>query len=145
MKKLIIILVILLVLLAGGGAAAWFFLLRKKEEPKEPPPPKPVPAAYVTMEPLQVPIQMSEPPYPLLHMVLALEVPDAGEAGAVFTVIPRVRDAFLRELLASPVGRDGIITDKDITSMMTRLQKQADKVLGPGHVRRVLVRQILRG
>ncbi len=145
MKKLIVILVILLVLLAGGGAAAWFFLLRKTEPVEAPPPPKPAPASYVVIEGMSVPLRTAEKPWSTLWMNLALEIPKAEDVGEIQNVMPRVRDAFVRDLQAHPIGQNGTWNEKDIDTMTERLGKQADKVLGPGKVSRVLIRNALKG
>lgn len=145
MKKLIVILVILLVLLAGGGAAAWFFLFRKPESVEPAAPPKPPPASYVVLEGLSVPLRTAEKPWSTLWLNLALEIPKAEDVGEIQNVMPRVRDAFVRDLQAHPIGRNGTWTEVDIDTMTARLGNQADKVLGPGKVTRVLIRNALKG
>lgn len=145
MKKLIVILVILLVLLAGGGAAAWFFLFRKPESTEPAPPPKPAPASYVVLEGMSVPLRTAEKPWSTLWLNLALEIPKAEDVGEIQNVMPRVRDAFVRDLQAHPIGQNGTWTEVDVDVMTARLGKQADKVLGAGKVSRVLIRNALKG
>lgn len=145
MKKLIVILVILLVLLAGGGAAAWFFLLRTPENTEPAPPPKPPPASYVVLEGMSVPLRTAERPWSTLWLNLALEIPKPEDVGEIQNVMPRVRDAFVRDLAAHPIGQNGTWTEVDVDQMTARLGKQADKVLGPGKVSRVLIRNALKG
>lgn len=145
MKKLIVILVILLVLLAGGGAAAWFFLFRKPEAVEPAPPPKPASASYVVLEGMSVPLRTAEKPWSTLWLNLALEIPKAEDVAGIQNVMPRVRDAFVRDLQAHPIGQNGIWNETDLDTMTERLGKQADKVLGPGRVTRVLIRNALKG
>ena len=70
---------------------------------------------------------------------VTLEVPDEESRAAVSHALPRVKDAFIKDLYdyyaIQQQGHDGI----NVEAIKKRLKRTADEALGPGKVRAVLI------
>lgn len=82
----------------------------------------------------------------LVVMSLSLEVPE-GTKESVFRKEPKIRDSFLQVMFdhANIGGFDGSFTDAEMLSQLRRaLQEVAERDLGEGAVRDVLITEIAR-
>lgn len=142
-KKLLIIIVALVVLLGGGGAAAYFFLFASKPEP-EAETKLPAPPVFIPLDPLSVPLPRPDKP-PLYHFVtLTLQTTEANKPKLV-EMMPRLRDAWLRDLNANPVGRRDEPTELDLDLLKTRILQMTEKVMGGPLATDVLIVRTARG
>jgi flagellar FliL protein len=139
-KKLIILLVLLILLLggAGGGAYWWFFLREGANEAlpeKAPPPPPPV---FVEMEALTVPVIRGGAVAKYVLLKVTLEVDGQAARADVMDRMPRLKDAFLRDLHAyfASVPLDSPL---NVRTVKQRLQRVADKYAGRGVVEDILI------
>lgn len=148
-KKLVVILAAVL-LLGGGGAGAWFTVLAPEPpvetaEPQEvePEPRKgPEQPTYVNLDPLFVPYRGANGYQHRIALMLALEVDRATGADAtVKSQIPRIREAYLMALTDRPLPgtSDGSI---EIVYVKNRLRAENLRLLGPGVINDVLIRDI---
>ncbi len=155
-KKLILIIGGVVFLLAAGGGGAAFLLMPKQaaaEAPKhaaepEPPPPAPVAApkgVYVKLEPMSAPLPPGAKGGRRQMMVLfELEVAAKDNLPKVQALVPRIRDTFIVELVANPIGTANGWEQDDIEAVKRRLLAQAERITGPGVLSEVLVVQAVR-
>jgi flagellar basal body-associated protein FliL len=139
--KLIIIGVIVVVLLAGGGGAAYFFRadLFGDTAAQKAPIAKTADALFVDLESITIAVIRNRRIEKHVVLQLSLEVPDEESRSAVSHALPRVKDAFIKDLYdyyaVQPPGREGI----NVEAIKKRLKRTADEVMGPGKVRAVLI------
>ena len=140
MKKLIVLLLVLILLLgAGGGGAYWWFFLRAADEMAEPEaPPPPDPPVFVQLEALTVPVIRGGAVAKYVLLKIALEVEDEGAKAEIEERMPRLMDAFLRDLHAYFAGVP-LDSPLNARTVKRRLQRVADGVTGPGVVEGVLI------
>jgi flagellar FliL protein len=143
-KKLLIIVAAVVLLLAGGGGAAYFFLFGAKKEP-EPEVAKAPPApSFLQLEPLSVPLPRPGKP-PLYHFVtLTLQTTEEGKPKLI-ELMPRLRDAWLRDLTAHPVGRNDGSGELDLELLKSRILKLTEQVMGGPVATEVLIVRTARG
>ncbi|MCR9219585.1 MAG: hypothetical protein NXI21_05100 [Alphaproteobacteria bacterium] len=139
MKKLLIFGLLGLLLLGGGGGAYWWFMLRDAgEEAAEAEPPPQDPPVFLELDSLTIPVIRSGSIVKYVLLKITLEVEDQGARDEVVDRMPRLKDAFLRDLhdyfasipLDSPVN---------VRTVKQRLQRVADRQAGPGVVKDVLI------
>ncbi|MEQ8449983.1 MAG: hypothetical protein RIB97_09895 [Nitratireductor sp.] len=138
MKKLILIVLILLLLAGGGGGAYWWFFMRGADGAAAPEPPPPEPAVFVEMEALTIPVIRGGAVAKYVLLKVSLEVEDEGAREAVVERMPRLKDAFLRDLHAyfASIPLDSPL---NVRTVKTRLKRVADGIVGRGVVREVLI------
>lgn len=145
MKKLIILLLVLLLLLggAGGGAYYYFFIkpeqdaaTRQVEEEALPPPPE-----FVELDSLSVPVIRNGRVVKFVLLKIAVELADGDYRDIVEENMPRVTDAFLRELHGyfATVPVDDPINVRAIT---VRLMRASRRVFGRGVITDILVQGV---
>lgn len=139
--KLVIILVIVIVLLAGGGGAAYFFradLFGDGAAPKAPIA-KVADAVFVDLESVTIAVIRNRRIEKHVVLQISLEVPGETERATVSHALPRLKDAFIKDLYdyyaVQPPGREGI----NVEAIKKRLKFTTDAVMGPGLVRAVLI------
>lgn len=143
-KKLLIIVVALVLLLAGGGGGAYFFLFAGKSEPEPEVTKAPSPPVFVQLDPLSVPLPRPGKP-PLYHFVtLTLQTTEEGKPRLV-ELMPRLRDAWLRDLNANPVGRNDGSGELDLELLKSRILKLTEQVMGGPVATEVLIVRTARG
>lgn len=144
-KKLLIFGALGALLLAGAGGAAYFFLLAddgESEEEKAAAPPSP--PAFLQLEPLSVPLPRPGGP-PLYHFVtLTLQTTEEGKEKMI-EMMPRLRDAWLRDLNANPVGRADQPTELDLDLLKSRILKLTEMVMESPLATDVLIVRTARG
>ena len=146
MKKMAVVVALLLVL-AGGTAGVMSYLglgpFAEAPDGEAPPPAehavetaKPF---FVDVEPLVVSVFAGERTVSTIALEIKLEVPDAAKEAELRTLMPRLKDAFLRDLhgamprLRTPDGR------VDLEAVKRRLLVVAERVAGDGSVSEVLI------
>lgn len=141
--KLAVILVIVVVLLVGGGGAVYFFradLLGGEGEAERPPIAKTADALFVDLESVTIAVIRNRRIEKHVVLQISLEVPDEEARVAVSHALPRVKDAFIKDLYdyyaVRPAARDGI----NVEAIKKRLKRTVEYVMGPGRVREVLIR-----
>ena len=142
MSKKLLIIVLGVLLLAGGGAAAYFFLFAGQPEPEV----VKAPAApvFVPLDPLSVPLPRPDKP-PLYHFVtLTLQTTEEGKPKLV-QMMPRLRDAWLRDLNANPIGRSDEPTELDLELLKRRILQLTEKVMDGPVATDVLIVRTARG
>jgi len=140
--KLIIIIGVVAVLLLGGGGAAYFFraeLFGGKHAAEKAPIAKSANAIFVDLESVAVAIIRNQRVEKQVVLQVSLEVPDDAARLAVSQALPRIKDAFIRDLydyfaLQEP-GREGV----NVEAVKKRLKRTADQVMGEGKIRAVLI------
>jgi flagellar basal body-associated protein FliL len=139
--KLIIIAVIVVVLLAGGGGAAYVFRadLFGDGSVDRPPIATSADTLFVDLESVTIAVIRNRRIEKHVVLQVTLEVPDEEARGAVSRALPRVKDAFIKDLYdyyaVQPPGREGI----NVEAIKKRLKRTADGVMGAGKVRAVLI------
>ncbi|MBP5855793.1 hypothetical protein KAJ83_02150 [Marivibrio halodurans] len=144
MKKLLIILVLLILLLgAGGGGAYWWFLMRDAGEGHEASDAAPddgpgEPAVYVELEALTIPVIRGGAVAKYVLLQISLEVEDLAAREEIQERMPRLMDAFLRDLHAyfASVPLDSPL---NVRTVKARLRAIADRIVGADVVREVLI------
>jgi flagellar protein FliL len=140
--KLIIIIAVVVVLLLGGGGAAYFFrgeLFGGKHAAEKPPIAKSANAIFVDLESLAVAVIRNQRIEKQVVLQVSLEVPDEPARVKVSQALPRIKDAFIRDLydyfaLQAP-GHEGI----NVEAIKKRLKRTADAVMGKDMIRAVLI------
>jgi len=147
--RVIFIVISLLLILAGvvGGLYFWGIdplaklgidnpLSHHDEAP--PPPPPPTPPSYVDFGLLMVPVIQNHEVRKQAEMIVRLEV-EARNKDIVARNLPRLQNAFLEDMinfLGTNVQPDQPL---DTQAISRRLMIVADRTLGPGYLRRVVI------
>lgn len=145
MKKLIIAFLAIF-LVAGGTVAALKFLkmgpfagpdekVEKKAKPIEPP-------RFVEIPQLNVPLFADDKVAGAVLIQLKLETIGPGNEAKVNRVLPRLNDAFLRELHTFIPRLLQKTQRLDVFILKKRLQMVSDRVVGKGVVSNVLVQSV---
>lgn len=141
MSKKAIIGLALLMLLLTAGAAASFFMGRSLDTPSGP-----VDevisvgeVGYVRLPPISLPMMRRGRVNKYLTLAPSLVVPAGTNVSEVRRRIPRLRDAFVREVNGRSVMRDDGSGFADIEGLKKRLLRQARRVLGEHSINEVLL------
>lgn len=141
MKKLVILLVVLLILLGaiGGGAYYYFFSLAEEEEVEEEVV-QPLPE-FEEIDSLSIPVIRNGKVMKFVLLKVAVELTDGDYRTRVQSYMPRLKDAYLRELHGyfATVPVDDPINVRAVTK---RLMRASARVLGPGVVKDILVQGV---
>ncbi|MCW5752043.1 MAG: flagellar basal body-associated FliL family protein [Alphaproteobacteria bacterium] len=147
--KLIGIGVAVLALVGAGGGAAFYFVgggngaaeAAQQETTVEAAPRQ---ISYVPVEPINVPVFRSDNRRYVYSVTISLQISDEKHREAVNNMMPRLRDAFLRNVnshpLAGQAGTDAI----DLDQLKGRLSDQVERVFGPKIVEDVLFHRVIR-
>ncbi|MCW5730001.1 MAG: flagellar basal body-associated FliL family protein [Alphaproteobacteria bacterium] len=147
--KLIGIGVAVLALVGIGGGAAFYFVgggngaaEAAQQEGRVEAPPRQI--SYVPVEPINVPVFRSDNRRYVYSVAISLQISDEKHREAVNNMMPRLRDAFLRNVnshpLAGQAGTDAI----DLDQLKSRLSDQVERVFGPKIVEDVLFHRVIR-
>jgi flagellar basal body-associated protein FliL len=140
--KLIVILVVVVVLLAGGGGGVYFFrdaLFGGESAPKKADIAKTADILFVDLESLTVAVIRNSRVEKHVVLQVSLEVPDEATRANVSKALPRLKDAFIKDLydyyaVRTP-GSDGI----NVEGIKKRLKRTSDLIMGDGVIRAVLI------
>jgi flagellar FliL protein len=141
-KTKLVIAIAALLLLCGGGAGGYFVFLApaEPEVAEAPPPPDP---GYVKVATVMAPVVRDGRLDQYLALGLTIELDDAAKVAEVEHMMPRLRDAFLREVSANALQVGEAAPKPDLESLRKRLAERASKVVGDGSVRTVLISSVL--
>ena len=141
--KILIMTGVAVVLLAGGGGG--YFMLANGPKPVAPLPPIALPVTrYVKLDPLHVSQMPADGKSFRMLLSVVLEVPNPDHAILIEKLMPKLRDAFIRELHGRPLGHNRNWAPDDFEIVKQRLLTQTERVLGPGFVSNILVQQAMR-
>jgi flagellar basal body-associated protein FliL len=139
--KLIVILVVVVVLLAGGGGGVYFFrdALFGESAPKKAEIAKTADVVFVELESMTVAVIRNSRIEKHVVLQVSLEVPDEATRANVAKALPRLKDAFIKDLydyyaVRTP-GSDGI----NVEGIKKRLKRTSDLIMGEGVIRAVLI------
>jgi flagellar basal body-associated protein FliL len=139
--KLIVILVVVVVLLAGGGGGVYFFrdALFGESTPKKAEIAKTADVVFVELESMTVAVIRNSRIEKHVVLQVSLEVPDEATRANVAKALPRLKDAFIKDLydyyaVRTP-GSDGI----NVEGIKKRLKRTSDLIMGEGVIRAVLI------
>jgi flagellar basal body-associated protein FliL len=130
------------VLLAGGGGAVYFFrdaLFGGEGAPKKADIAKTADVVFVDLESLTVAVIRNSRVEKHVVLQVSLEVPDEATRANVSKALPRLKDAFIKDLydyyaVRTP-GSDGI----NVEGIKKRLKRTSDLIMGEGVIRAVLI------
>ena len=147
MKKLMVILAALFIL-AGGAVAALKWLgigpFAQKETAAKAAPKKPeVQTIFIDMDPIMVPLLQGNGVAATIQIQIKLET--EGQENAIFLKrrMPKISDAFVRDLHAF---MPRLLKDKeriDVFILKQRLQVIGDRLFGKGYIKDVLVQSVI--
>lgn len=147
MKKILVILAALFIL-AGGAVAAMKWLGLGPFEPTETAeqaaPKKPeVQTIFIDMEPIMVPLLQGNSVAATVQIQVKLET--EGQDNAIFLKrrMPRISDAFVRDLHAFMPRMLKEQERVDILILKQRLQVIGDRLFGKGYIKDVLVQSVI--
>ncbi len=149
----------LAVLLLGGGAAGAYFFLNKPaeaagaelsehdkaaEEAAKAAAAEPViPAVFVQLSPLVLPIVDENGVSQTVSLVISVEVADEAMAAKVKNLQPRLQDAFIQDMYGvlsrKAVMKGGVI---EVAKIKARLNTISDKVMGDDTIKEVLLQVV---
>lgn len=141
--------VAVLALVGVGGGTAFYFVgggngAAEAAQQEASGPPAPQQLSYVPVEPINVPVFRSDNRRYVYSVAISLQIADEKHREAVNNMMPRLRDAFLRNVnshpLAGQAGTDAI----DLDQLKRRLSEQVDRVFGPKIVEDVLFHRVIR-
>ena len=136
-----------IILMIGGGAVGimkqlgWGPFAAQAEQAAVTETPVEVPR-FIDMDPLVIPIFAEDRVIAAIQIQLKLETLGAANERHLNAIMPRISDAFLRELhsfIPRLVQKGGQL---DVLAIKRRLQMIADNVAGPGRINGVLVQSV---
>lgn len=143
--KLIVILVVVAVLLLGGGGAIYFFRDavfgggESAETAAKLPISKTPDALFVNIETLNVTVIRNRRVDKHILLQVTLEVANEEARVLVSKTLPRIKDAFIREMYdyyaILPPNQRGI----NVEVIKKRLKRAADRVMGDDSIKNVLI------
>ena len=98
---------------------------------------------FVTMDVLVIPIFQGDKVAATVQIQLKLEAADVESASKIVRLLPRLGDAFLRDLYGFIPRHLRKEERLDVALIKDRLQLVSDKVAGPGVIKSVLVQALL--
>lgn len=98
---------------------------------------------FVTMDVLVIPIFQGDTVAATVQIQLKLEAADVESASEIVRLLPRLGDAFLRDLYGFIPRHLRKEERLDVALIKDRLQMVGDKVAGPGVIKSVLVQALL--
>jgi flagellar basal body-associated protein FliL len=139
----IIITVALLVFL-GAGLAAVIFVLGNFETLANEDQQEVLVRGYVSIDNMAFPVNTGAAVDHYVGIDLKLEVADGRKVGEIEILVPRIRDAILRDAHKSLPRRADNIESIDLVKVKERAKAKANEVLGNELVARVLVTRVAK-
>jgi len=100
---------------------------------------------YVRMDPMTAPVYRKDRVRYYIFLTVNLLMADAEAKQNAYKLMPKLRDAFLRELHGDSILREDGPKGLDLYALKKRLMNQARKVLGKEKVSDVLITNAIRG
>ena len=152
MNKMVIIGVAGVLLLGGGGAGAMYAMgmLPGAEAAEEEAAAEEDVAevmedgVYVRIDNLSIPVIVGRRVRHSILLSITLQVPNSRAKTDVMAVLPRLRDALLRELFTRPIQEDSTTGAIDLDDLKRRLLSTSQSIAGPDDVNDVLVMKAVR-
>lgn len=101
------------------------------------------PPRFIDMEPLVIPVLQGDRVATTIQIQIKLEAVGSENENKINKIMPRLSDAFIRELYSFIPRLLRKEKRLDIAILKKRLQMTADKVTGPGVVKSVLIQSVL--
>ncbi len=136
----------------SGGAAIWItltgrglssYLAEETAAPAAGEKGDKEPSIFVKIEPMQLVVRSQQGRNYQVLLTLNLELVEASDKPKVEKMVPRLRDAFVRELYGIPMSAAGQWTAGDLESVKNRLRAQSNRVLGAELIASVLIQQAI--
>lgn len=100
---------------------------------------------FLKMEPFNAPLPPNgKGQRRQIFLMLELQIPDPDKVSLVAQSMPRLRDAFIRELYGRPVGTPEGLGPTEMDELKRRLLAQGRRVLGPDLLDNVLIVNAMR-
>lgn len=152
MNKMVIIGAAGVLLLGGGGAGAMYAMgmLPGFEAAEEETPAEETIAevmedgVYVRVDNLTIPVIVGRRVKHSILLSITLQVPNSRAKTDVTAMMPRLRDALLRDLFTRPVQEDSTTGAIDLDDLKQRLLATSRSIAGPDDVNDVLVLKAVR-
>ena len=145
--KKIVVIASALIFLIGSGVGGYMFFVQKggaddHAENSAPPPPA-GPPMFVEVGPIILPVMGEKRVEQNVLLVVAVEVDGEQRRNQVRDVKARLADAFITTLYGS-LGKDQVIEGQvvDVVGVKAKLIAAADKVLGKGVARDILIQAV---
>lgn len=100
---------------------------------------------YVRMDPVTAPVYRKNRVRYYIFLTINLLMSDAEAKAEAYKLMPKLRDAFLRELHGDSILREDGPKGLDLYGLKKRLMNQARKILGAKAVSDVLITNAIRG
>jgi flagellar basal body-associated protein FliL len=142
-KKFLILLILMLLIGSGGGAYYYFFVLSAEDGMTEEAPPPPPDVRFVEMDALKIPVMRNGVVVNYVVLTVSLETIGPEHEERVQEYMPRLRNAFLTDLLGyfATVPVDDRIM---VQAIKRRLNILSGRVVGEGVVNDVLIQNALK-
>ena len=152
MNKLVIIGAAGVLLLGGGGAGAMYAMgmlpgaeaVEAETTPEEELAEAMEDGVYVRIDNLSIPVIVGKRVRHSILLSITLQVPNSRAKTDIMAVMPRLRDALLRDLFTRPVQEDRTTGAIDLDDLKRRLLDTARTVADPDDVNDVLVLKAVR-
>jgi len=119
----------LAVLLLGGGGGAYFFLLAPKDEKVEEAPKPPETPVYVVIDQISVPLPRKGRAPRYFFVSMNLQTTEEGKV-KLNALMPKLRDAYLRDLNANPASRPERPEELDVELLKQRILSITHEIAG---------------
>lgn len=144
MNKMVLFGGLAVLLLGGGGGGAYFFLLApkaEKVEEKPKPPPTPV---FVAIDQISVPLPRKDRAPRYYFVSMNLQTTEEGRI-KLQSLMPKLRDAYLRELNSNPASRPERPDELDIEILKQRVLAITHQVAGADSASEALITRAVPG
>ncbi len=150
-KKVVMGGVLALLMLGGGGAVGYKLLLAEPAEGPEAAeqggvePVVETAPVYIAMQPFSAPVVYKNRLRYYVQLGVSLQLDSETSKEIVYNQMPRLRDAFLRDLHGNSVLRPGSKRMIDFDAVKSRLLAHAQSIFGAEVVRDVLITRAMGG
>ena len=133
---------IALVVFLGGGLLAVFLILSNFERLADEDFVAETDPGYVAIDRFAAPVSVGRDLDHYVLIDLRLELADENRVLEVTAVLPRIRDLIVRDLHNNPGARADGITSIDLTRLRASALVLANRILGEGSVKAVLISRV---
>ena len=140
----IIILAVVLLLVVGGGVGATIFILNNVAGGAAAPPAVEEVPGYVALDGVAVPVSLEGALDHYASLDLRLQVRDKARQAEVEAVLPRIRDALIRDAHRNALLRTDGVASVDLARIKERAKAAANQILGEDLIGAVLVIRIAK-
>ena len=141
--RIVILAVVLLAVIGGGVGATVYIVNNFASLTAAPPPPEEVPG-YVALDGVAVPVSLDNALDHYASLDLRLQVRDRARQADVEAVLPRIRDAVIRDAHNNALLRTDGVASVDLARIKERAKAAANQILGEDLVGAVLVIRVAK-